>query len=93
MKIRNEQEKKMLRDAIKRCSGYVALVSSTSGREYDLKNDEMQAEAFAKLALDSQESMELFVAKREDIEVMMGLMDRLARENRAAENYNERKAA
>ena len=45
MKIRNEQEKKMLRDAIKRCSGYVALVSSTSGREYDLKNDEMQAEA------------------------------------------------
>ena len=53
----------------------------------------MQAEAFAKLALDSQESMELFVAKREDVEVMMGLMDRLARENRAAENYNERKAA
>ena len=49
MKIRNEQEKKMLRDAIKRCSGYVALVSSTSGREYDLKNDEMQAEAFLSL--------------------------------------------
>ena len=93
MKIRNEQEKKMLRDAIKRCSGYVALVSSTSGREYDMKNDEMQAEALARMTLNSQEGMELFVAKREDVEIMMGLMNRLARENGAGLNFSERKAA
>ncbi len=93
MKIRNEQEKKMLKDAISRCSGYVALVSSTSGREYDMKNDKMQAEALARMTLNSQEGMELFMAKREDVEIMMGLMNRLARENGAGLNFSERKAA
>ena len=81
MKIRNTRQVQMMRDAIARCGGYVALVDSSNGRTYDLKNGEILEEALARLALDYKESLELFVTRREDIEIMMELMHRFAHGN------------
>lgn len=84
MKIRNERHVQMLKEAVARCSGYVALVDTASGKEYDLKNSEVQTEAYARLVLDETETMELFVSRREDRKIAYGFMRRLMAERMSA---------
>ncbi len=81
MKIRTESEIRMFDEAIMSCCGSVVLIDSRTGEEYDLKIPVKKAEAFAMLPYDCCESLELFVTRREDMNVMIGFMGRLNRGN------------
>lgn len=84
MKIRNERHVQMLKETVAHCSGYVALVDTASGKEYDLKNSDIQTEAYARLVLDDLEAMELFVSRREDRKIVYGFMHQLMAERMSA---------
>ncbi|MCC8015733.1 MAG: hypothetical protein LIO87_11180 [Eubacterium sp.] len=82
MKIRNEYQIALFKNAVVQCSGYVALVDAKTGREYDLKDNSVLTEALARLVLDYDEALELFVTRREDVGIMIELMDCLSREEK-----------
>ncbi|MCD8157941.1 MAG: hypothetical protein LUD77_03325 [Clostridiales bacterium] len=82
MKIRNEQQIALFKNAVAECSGYAVLVDTKTGREYDLKNNSVLTEALARLVLDYEEALELFVTRREDVGIMIELMDCLSREEK-----------
>lgn len=93
MKIRQESQLKMLDEAIMHCVGSVVLIDSRTGKEYDLKDPVDKAEAFARLPFDSHESLELFVTRREDTEIMIGFMDKLYREYGHVNNADSKENA
>ncbi len=93
MKIRSESQLKMLDEAIMRCGGSVVLIDSRTGKEYDLKVPADKAEAFARLPYDYRESLELFVTRREDTEIMIGFMDKLYREYGHVNNVTSKENA
>lgn len=82
MRIRNEHQIALFKNAVAQCSGYAALVDTKSGREYDLKDNSILTEALARLVLGYDEALELFVTRREDVEIMIELMDCLSREEK-----------
>ncbi len=82
MKIRNERQIALFKNAVAECSGYAALVDTNTGKEYDLKDKSVLTEALARLVLDCDESLELFVTRREDVEIMIELIDTLSREEK-----------
>ncbi len=82
MKIRNEYQIALFKNAVAQCSGYAALVDTKTGKEYDLKDNFVLTEALARLVLDYDEALELFVTRREDVGIMIELMDCLSREEK-----------
>ncbi|MCD7777356.1 MAG: hypothetical protein LUH47_02485 [Clostridiales bacterium] len=82
MKIKNEYQIALFKNAVAQCSGYAVLVDTKTGREYDLKDNSVLTEALARLVLDYDETLELFVTRREDVEIMIELMDCLSREEK-----------
>ncbi len=74
MKIKNAAQMEMLRNAVNSCGGFVSLVDTYTGKEYDLKNQICMAEAEDKLYMDNTGTLELFTSRREDAPIMMKLM-------------------
>lgn len=99
MIVRSKNQFAMLDSAISQCEGSVVLSDARSGEDYDLKNPAERAKAYARLAVDYGETLELFVHSREDTQIMLAFMDELyrseARKMYAEENaaYQERKRA
>ena len=77
MKIRTDYQMKMFEDALSICSGYVALVDTSTGAEYDLGDKKVRQLALDMLREDYNEVLELFVSRREDAALMIRFMNEL----------------
>lgn len=78
MRIHTNQEMNMVKAAVMQLSGSAIIVNTRTNREYDLHSEADRNEVFRLLRTNFSDNLELFVSKREDTEIMMGLMDRLS---------------
>lgn len=74
MRIRNLEQLAVARKALEKLSGSAVFVDSLSGEKFNLQNPEEREAALERLLSDTRESLELFVRKREDTQIMLNLL-------------------
>lgn len=74
---RNEKELNMIKNALTKLKGSAVLVDPRYNREWNLCDESERDKAMNMLKNDNQDRMEFYVSRREDMEIMIGLMDQL----------------
>lgn len=74
MRIRNIEQLALARKALEKLSGSAVFVDAFSGEKFNLQNPEERETALERLCQDTRETLELFVSRREDTQIMLNLL-------------------
>lgn len=74
MRIRNIEQLELARKALEKLSGSAVFVDAFSGEKFNLQNPEEREAALERLCQDTRETLELFVSRREDTQIMLNLL-------------------